>query len=159
MNSRLDTHALDLKIPPVGLVMAFAVLMWLGPVCFPGLNFQIPFQPMIALAFGLSGVVICALGLFAFRRAKTTINPTKPHAASSLVRLGIYCRTRNPMYLGFLLILAGWAAFNANFLAIVLLPAFVLYMNRFQIMPEERALASIFGDDFKAYCAVVRRWI
>jgi protein-S-isoprenylcysteine O-methyltransferase Ste14 len=32
-------------------------------------------------------------------------------------------------------------------------------MNQFQIKPEERALASIFGDDFKAYCAEVRRWI
>ena len=63
------------------------------------------------------------------------------------------------MYLGFLLGLIGWAVFNANFLAILLLPAFVLYMNRFQIKPEERALASIFEQDFKSYCLETRRWI
>lgn len=63
------------------------------------------------------------------------------------------------MYLGFLIVLAGGAVARANLVAFLLLPAFVLYMNRFQIQPEERALTSIFGDEFKSYCANVRRWI
>jgi protein-S-isoprenylcysteine O-methyltransferase Ste14 len=63
------------------------------------------------------------------------------------------------MYFGFLLMLTGWAAGRANILAFLTLPAFVLYMNQFQIKPEERALTSIFGDQFRKYCSTVRRWI
>jgi protein-S-isoprenylcysteine O-methyltransferase Ste14 len=152
-------HTLELKIPPLGLVIVAALLMWLGVVCFPTLNFRFPCQSVVAWVIGLSGALACALGVIEFRRAKTTVDPTKPDSASSLVRTGIYRRTRNPMYVGFLLILTGWAAAIANFTSLLILPAFVVYMNRFQIKPEERALASIFGDDFKAYCAEARRWI
>jgi len=63
------------------------------------------------------------------------------------------------MYLGFFLMLVGGALVIGNMLAFLPLPAFVLYLNRFQIKPEERALLSIFGDDFKAYGSTVRRWI
>ncbi len=63
------------------------------------------------------------------------------------------------MYLGFLLILLGWAAFLSNVLALVLLPAFILYVNRFQISPEERVLASVFAHDYAEYRARVRRWL
>jgi protein-S-isoprenylcysteine O-methyltransferase Ste14 len=83
----------------------------------------------------------------------------KPDSASSLVVSGIYKYTRNPMYLGFLLVLLGWAAFLSNLAALALLPAFVAYMNRFQIRPEERVLASLFPNDYPAYRAKVRRWI
>ena len=152
-------HTLELKIPPLGLVIVAALLMWLGVVYFPTLNFRFPFQSVVAWVIGLSGALACALGVIEFRRAKTTVDPTKPDSASSLVRTGIYRRTRNPMYVGFLLILTGWAAALANLTSFLILPAFVVYMNRFQIKPEERALASIFGDDFKAYCAEARRWI
>lgn len=63
------------------------------------------------------------------------------------------------MYLGFLLILTGWAIAMANAAAFVILPLFVLYMNQFQIRPEERALTLIFGEDFDAYSVEARRWI
>jgi protein-S-isoprenylcysteine O-methyltransferase Ste14 len=82
----------------------------------------------------------------------------KPDAASSLVVSGIYRYTRNPMYAGFLLILLGWAAFLSNILALIVLPAFVLYMNRFQILPEERVLTTLFADEYTEYLARVRRW-
>jgi protein-S-isoprenylcysteine O-methyltransferase Ste14 len=94
-----------------------------------------------------------------FRRAKTTVNPMTPDAASSLVVSGIYRYTRNPMYLGFLLILTGWAALLSNMLALAVLPAFVVFMNRFQISPEERVLASLFPVDYAEYRARVRRWL
>ena len=92
-------------------------------------------------------------------RARTTINPVKPSSASSLVITGIYRLTRNPMYLGSLFILLGWAVFLANVLAFLLLPGFVLYINRFQIIPEETALSGIFGSEFATYKANVRRWL
>lgn len=63
------------------------------------------------------------------------------------------------MYLGFLLGLIGWAIFLSNFLALIFLPIFVLYLNRFQIGPEERALVSVFGHEFAAYRSKVRRWL
>jgi protein-S-isoprenylcysteine O-methyltransferase Ste14 len=63
------------------------------------------------------------------------------------------------MYLGFLLILSGWAIFVANALGLLLLPMFVIYMNLFQIRPEERALTLRFGREFLTYVAQVRRWI
>jgi len=63
------------------------------------------------------------------------------------------------MYLGFLLALVGWAVFLANALAFVLVPLFVMYMNRFQITPEERALSALFGTEFSAYRQRVRRWV
>jgi protein-S-isoprenylcysteine O-methyltransferase Ste14 len=152
-------HALELKIPPVALVIGAALLMWLAPAYVPGLNVGFPFRTVIAWTLTLAGVVTCILGVVAFKRVKTTVNPTKPESSSSLVTSGIYRRTRNPMYLGFLLMLTGWAAARANLVALLALPAFVLYMNQFQIKPEERALTSIFGDQFRAYCSTVRRWI
>lgn len=152
-------HPLELKIPPLGLVIISALLMWLASAYFPALNFRFPFQWLVAWIIGLSGALVCVLGIIEFKRAKTTVNPTKPESGSSLVRSGIYRHTRNPMYLGFLLILTGCAVTVANFASLLILPAFVLYMNRFQIKPEERALASIFGADFKTYCAAARRWI
>ncbi len=63
------------------------------------------------------------------------------------------------MYLGLLLTLVGWATFLANLLAFLWLPLFILYMNRFQIIPEERALATRFGADFTGYKSRVRRWL
>jgi protein-S-isoprenylcysteine O-methyltransferase Ste14 len=94
-----------------------------------------------------------------FWRARTTVNPINPAATSSLVIGGIYSLTRNPMYLGFLLALVGWATVLSNALAYLLLPAFIFYMNSFQIKPEERALASLFGEEFITYKSRVRRWL
>ena len=105
-----SVHALELKIPPVALVIIAAALMWLGAAYMPGLSFEFPFRAMVALVFGLLGLVTCSLGVVEFKRAKTTVNPTKPESSSSLVTSGIYRRTRNPMYLGLLLMLSGWAA-------------------------------------------------
>jgi len=99
------------------------------------------------------------LGIVSFRQARTTVNPMKPDTTSSLVVSGIYRWTRNPMYLGFLLVLLGWALFLSNALAFVLLPAVIFYMDRFQIEPEERALHSLFGQQFVIYTSRVRRWL
>lgn len=154
-----DVQRLELKVPPVAVVVSAGLLMWLGAVYFPSLGFRSPLPSVVAWMVGLCGLVASSLGFVEFHRAKTTLNPMKPGAAASLVRTGIYRWTRNPMYLGFLLILTGWAIGAANVAAFLVLPAFVLYMNRFQIKPEERALSSIFGEDYRAYCAEARRWI
>ena len=108
---------------------------------------------------GLSGALVCALGIIEFNRAKTTVNPTRPESASSLVRTGIYRRTRNPMYLGRAVQLLGWAAFLANPLAFLLVPLYLVYVNRFQVVAEESALLARFGPEYAAYQGEVPRWL
>jgi protein-S-isoprenylcysteine O-methyltransferase Ste14 len=152
-------RALELKIPPGVVVLLIAALMWLASRAVPACGFLLPASRAVALSLVVTGAVIAGLGVVWFRRVGTTVNPLKPGTASSLVVSGIYRRTRNPMYLGMLVILSGWAVFLSNVLVILFLPLFVLYLNRFQIHPEERALASRFGEEFTAYQSRVRRWL
>ncbi len=133
--------------------------MWLGARAAPAAGFPLPARQAIALGLAATGVGTAVAGVVSFRLAKTTVNPLKPDTASSLVASGIYRVTRNPMYLGALIVLFAWAAFLANALALILVPTFVLYLNRFQIIPEEKALTTRFGPEFAAYCTKVRRWI
>jgi protein-S-isoprenylcysteine O-methyltransferase Ste14 len=113
---------------------------------------------LAVIIFGV-GILLILAGVYAFQKAKTTVNPTKPAAASSVVTSGVYRLSRNPMYVGFLLALIGWATFLSHTLPFLLLPAFVAYMNRFQISPEERALSAKFGDEYETYKQAVRRWL
>jgi protein-S-isoprenylcysteine O-methyltransferase Ste14 len=152
-------QGLELRIPPPAVAVLAAALMWLGAWAAPNRGFTLPGRPYVAGGVALAGAIVALLGVASFRRAKTTVNPMKPETASSLVVSGLYRRTRNPMYLGLLLILLGWAAYLSNALALALVPGFVIYMNLFQIRPEEKALASRFGSEFAAYWARVRRWI
>jgi protein-S-isoprenylcysteine O-methyltransferase Ste14 len=151
-------NSLELKIPPVVVVIVTALLMWLVSLFLPKGAVVVPGRFIIAATFAFVGVVVSVLGVIAFRRASTTVNPTKPESTSSLVSSGVYGVTRNPMYLGFVLMLFGWALLLANMLAFLALPGFLYYMNRFQIQPEERALASRFGKSFAIYTAHVGRW-
>ena len=152
-------HVLDLKVPPLALVFLVATLMWLVTWAIPTIEFELPARTLVSVSVAVAGMVITGLGVASFRRAKTTVNPMKPASSSTLVVSGIYRFTRNPMYLGFLLGLIGWAIFLSNALAFFLLPAFVAYMNRFQIEPEEKALGVLFGEQFVAYSSRVRRWL
>lgn len=152
-------NSLELKIPPVALVLCTALLMWVVARFLPVGDVQIPARIFSASACAAAGLLMCGLGVMAFRRARTTVNPTKPGATSALVYSGVYSLTRNPMYLGFLLILCGWAIFLRSALVFPFLPMFILYINRFQIQPEERALTRSLGATFTGYAARVPRWI
>lgn len=152
-------NALELKVPPLALVLAFALLMWLAATQVPVLAFELPARRTIAvIAAGLGAGLVLIAGL-GFRRAETTMNPTKPQSTTSVVDSGVYRISRNPMYLGFLLVLAGWAAYLSHVLPFLFLPAYVGYMNRFQIAPEERMLAARFGAGYAHYRQGVRRWL
>ena len=150
---------MELKIPPLLLVAIFALLMRgisaIGSVATIHTELV---GPLSILLF-LIGFAMALSGAFSFRIAKTTKNPMKPEEATQLVIVGIYKFTRNPMYVGFLIMLTAWAVRLQNPLNLVMLIAFVIYMNRFQIIPEERALAKLFPEDFEAYKSRVRRWI
>jgi protein-S-isoprenylcysteine O-methyltransferase Ste14 len=152
-------RSLELKILPPAVALITGLLMWLISRATPTLGFTFPAQNVFAIAFAASGAATAISGALTFRRAHTTVNPMKPESASALVDWGVFSITRNPMNLGLLLVLTAWAIFLSNPLAFLFLPAFVLYINRFQIAPEERALASLFGRDFDAYRSRVRRWL
>jgi protein-S-isoprenylcysteine O-methyltransferase Ste14/putative intracellular protease/amidase len=152
-------RSLELKIPPLALAGITAALMWCAASAVPDCDFQVPSNLIVSAALALLGGLTCLAGVAAFRRAKTTVNPMKPDSTSSLVISGIYGYTRNPMYLGFLLLLLAWAAALCNVLALVSLIAFIPYMNRFQILPEERILSSRFAQDYSEYRDRVRRWL
>jgi len=97
--------------------------------------------------------------LIAFRQSHTTVDPVHPERASTLVVGGVYRFTRNPMYLGFALLLLAWVVYLSAWLGVLVIALFVAYMNRFQIKAEERALESQFGQAFREYKKSVRRWL
>jgi len=152
-------RVLELKVPPPALVLVMAVLMWLVSQASPAFGFVLPANDLFAILLIAAGFATGASGVVTFRRAKTTTNPIKPESSSSLVNWGIYTISRNPMYLGGLVMLTGWAIFLSNALAFLFLPPYVLYINRFQIAPEERVLTSLFGQEYVSYQARVRRWL
>jgi protein-S-isoprenylcysteine O-methyltransferase Ste14 len=149
----------ELKIPPPLVALLTGALIWLASRSVPVAGFDFPARTVIAMFCAAMGLCVAVSGVLTFRRAGTTVNPMKPDKATSLVASGVFSHTRNPMYLGLLLALTGWAVFLSNAVAFLLLPAFVFYINRFQIMPEERALASLFGKTFMDYQLRVRRWL
>ena len=151
-------NALELKVPPVALTFLFGVLMWLACAYSP-FTITLPWRSALAICIGIVGLAIAWAGVLSFRRAETTVNPLTPEATTTMVTSGIYRFTRHPMYLGFLLVLSGWAIYLSNLLAFAFLPLFVWYLNRFHIVPEERALGTKFPHSFTAYRSSVRRWL
>jgi protein-S-isoprenylcysteine O-methyltransferase Ste14 len=148
------------RIPPPLIASLCGLLMWLGARHWPG-GQELPLNWRLGLALPvlLLGIAVCLAGVLSFRRARTTVNPLKPQSASALVDSGIYRHTRNPMYLGFAMLLLAWTLFLAWPPALLGVAGFVLYMNHLQIAPEEQALSRLFGEDFARYCTQVRRWL
>src|ERR1700757_3679125 len=151
--------ALELKVPPPILALLVGVVMWALSRVTPSATVRGFLIIMTAVVIALVGGGITLSGAIAFRRAKTTVDPFKPGNASSLVTFGVYRMTRNPMYVGLLLVLIGWALFLVNGWSALGPLVFVAYITRFQIQPEERALASLFGEAYASYKSRVRRWL
>ena len=152
--------SLELKIPPplVAVVIAgamYAAAALLAPVWALPPNVRV----FVALALAGLGAAFDLAGMLAFRKAKTTINPLTPQRSSAVVTHGVYRLTRNPMYVGLVLILLGLAVYLASPWALLGPLAFGAFITRFQIQPEERALTARFGTAYTDYCARVRRWL
>lgn len=153
-------RTLELRIPPLALVLIFALLMASTAYALPASSsLAVVWRIGAGAALAGAGALVALAGVLAFRKHETTVNPLTPERSSSLVASGIYRYSRNPMYLGFLMALLGLAVLLASWVSALWLPVFVVYMNRFQILPEERALERGFGREFMAYARTVRRWI
>ncbi len=151
--------ALELKIPPALLMFLFMLMMWGVDQLLPQFKLEWAWHEWAARGVFLVAIGLLAAGAISFKKANTTVDPTRPENASSVVTSGIYAYTRNPMYLGFLLMLLAFVFKLSNPMTFLVLPIFVLYMNHFQIVPEEQALQALFVNQYAAYCQKVRRWI
>ena len=154
--------ALELKIPPL-IVMAVAGLIALA-VAIPlaeesgVLLFSDPALLSASVVALILGAYVAVSGVVEFRKHQTTVNPMQADDASSLVTTGIYQKTRNPMYVGFVLILASWCLALGVMQTLWVLPVFALYINELQIKPEEKILVEKFPQEFAAYTENVGRW-
>jgi len=151
-------HWLEHKIPPplVGLLLA-AAAWWLSPDGWWGDASLL--RQTLAGALALAGLALDLTSVAAFVRERTTVNPLRPTRTTALVIAGAYRFTRNPMYLGMALLLAGWAVLLGSWVSVAAPVVFVAFITRFQIVPEERVMAARFGQDYRAYCQRVRRWL
>ena len=151
--------SLELKIPPPAVALVVGLAMWRASRY--GVLEGVPPHWRIgaALVAASVGAAFDVAGIFAFGRAKTTVNPMKPEKSVALVRSGVYRITRNPMYVGMVFILLAWAVYLTSAWALFGPLVFAAYITRFQIKPEERVLAARFGVEFASYQARVRRWL
>jgi protein-S-isoprenylcysteine O-methyltransferase Ste14 len=141
----------------VGLIVAGG--MWTVAYLPPTLQLHGLGRLAVALVLSAIGVVVAIGGVISFRRAETTVNPLKPETSAVLVSTGVYSFTRNPMYLGMVLVLVAWAVYLSSIWSLLGPALFTLYITRFQIVPEERVLDRLFGAPFAAYKKRVRRWL
>ncbi|SMF16805.1 Protein-S-isoprenylcysteine O-methyltransferase Ste14 [Alteromonadaceae bacterium Bs31] len=150
---------LEHKVPPVLVLLVCALLMWLMPQSELAGSTARLFRWSLAVGFIVLAGVLGVVALAQFHRAKTSENPLRPQRATTLVKSGIYKISRNPMYTGLVCMLFAWAAYLWSFMSLLGVPLFIVYMTQFQIKPEERILEALFGEDYIAYKAKVRRWI
>ena len=150
---------LDLKnkIPPPIVTLVFAALIYLSADLLPHLMFK--GQTFLSSIIAIFGLIILLLAVKAFVQFKTTINPLKPETTSVLVTSGIFKLSRNPMYLGMLLLIISLWIKTGAVLGFILVAGFIAYLNYFQIFPEEQAMKRLFSDKYKTYCQQVRRWL
>lgn len=162
-NSNVTTgqraHPLEHRIPPPAAMVLVGALMWAASLAGPTAPLPAPLRLMVGLAIAAAGLALVVGGFRTFRDAGTTIDPVNIGAASTLVTSGPFGRTRNPMYVGFAVALLGWAVSLGSPVGLLGPLAFVAFINRFQIAPEERLMRGKFGDAFERYAARVPRWL
>ena len=146
-----------IDIPPVWL-LGFAVLAWGQARIIPmGLSLDGAVTDLLSGLLIAGGIVIAIMAVIEFRRHKTTVIPHEMPTA--MVQTGIYRRSRNPIYLGDVLILTGLILRFDAVAALVLVPIFVWLLERRFIIPEEDRLRRSFRADFARYERQTRRWI
>jgi len=145
------------RIPPPVVTLVFGLLIYCSADLLPSLIFEL--QNSLALLFAITGLGVIAAAIIPFVKLKTTVNPLAPKSATALVTDGVFRLSRNPMYLGMLLLIISVSIYTGAVASVILLPSFVVYIRVFQILPEEQAMRELFPDAYQAYCKQVRRWI
>lgn len=151
--------SLELKIPPIVVLLIAAIGLYFTPLMGQYSDLigdHTRFVSRVVLALAL---VIGVFGVVTFKKAKTTVNPVSIAKASNLVTHGIFQLTRNPMYLAMALVIVAMSIRIDNVLALFWVIPFCVFITRYQIMPEERMLLSLFGKPYADYMQSVRRWL
>jgi protein-S-isoprenylcysteine O-methyltransferase Ste14 len=151
--------SLELKVPPDVVWVAVAGLMWLTSRATAGFGAGEPLRRVLALALIALGSGLIIAARVALDRAGTTWHPTEPGRTTALVSTGVYGVSRNPTYLGMEIVLLSWAVVLASPAAALVSALFVVYIDRFQIRPEELTLSLSLGQEYRDYMQRVRRWL
>lgn len=149
----------ETRFPPPLVMLLTAALMWCSHHWLRIADLIPTAWRLMSIVVAFSGVGIIVIAFRQFQKEKTTINPLNPSQASRIVSTGIFGLSRNPMYVGFSLLLAAWAIFLGSASPWIFVICFIAYMTRFQILPEELALEQKFGSEYLAYKRNVARWI
>lgn len=152
---------LECRIPPPVLALLCGWGMAQAAARWPQWPLSMPVDTRGVLLMGLLllAVLLDGSSVWAFIRRHTTVNPMKPQTSSQLVVTGFYRYSRNPMYLGMLCLLLAWGLWLGQAVALAGPLLWGLWIDRLQIVPEERALQARFGEAYQAYCRRVRRWL
>ena len=150
---------MKLKIPPVVIFFLALALMFGAYYLFPGYTYTVPYSISFSRVLLVMGSLAGIAGIVEFRSKGTTIDPMNPQKARRLVTSGIYRYSRNPMYLGMLLVLLGGLIRLGSPLSLPGVLFYIFCITQFQIKAEEKALSQNFGDEYRDYCDEVRRWI
>ena len=145
------------KIPPPLVALTFSFLVNYSKSIFPKID--IGWGSVFGSFIISIGLIIILSAIIQFKKYRTTITPLNPSNATKLIVHGIYKFSRNPMYLGLLLVLSGISIIQNPIGGLLFVPLFILYINHFQIIPEESTILDLFKDDFLKYKENVRRWI
>lgn len=154
--------SLERKIPPPVHALLCVLIAWGLDRIFPALRLELPaawLHEAPAILLVILAVYLDLSALWAFRKQRTTINPLHPERTRSIVKTGIYRHTRNPMYLGLLVLQCAYVIHLANPLSLLAPALFIYCINRFQIQAEERLLEENFAADYVAYKQAVPRWL
>ena len=148
---------LETKIPPPIVAMISGIIISssstiINPFGFYGAK-------LISMLFLILSFTLIVISIKQFNNAKTSINPMNPKVATKLLTTGVYAVSRNPMYLGLVGILCGISIILGSWFGFLIIPAFVLYLNRYQIMTEEKAMEILFQEEYHSYCDKVKRWL
>ena len=145
------------KFPPPLVALTFGFLINYTKNIFP--KIEIKNEIIFGSFMIIIGLIIILSAIILFKKYQTTITPLNPSNATKLITDGIYKFSRNPMYLGLLLVLLGISTILNPIGGFFLIPLFILYLNFFQIIHEESAMVDLFKDEFLEYKKNVRRWI
>ena len=146
-----------IKIPPPILVLILATSNYFSQNRLEII--YLPYKYSTSVLILLVGSLILINPVFKFIKSKTTVNPVKFKKVNKLVTSGIYKYSRNPMYLGMILIIISTSIFYLNYYSMVTPFIFYFWINRFQIKREEVFLKEKFGKEYLLYCSKTRRWI
>ena len=149
---------MELRIPPAVVFLVFGGLMWVIARFLPFGDFDFFGRIWLAGILVFLALVVAGIALIQFFVSRTSIDPRHPGKSNKLVTSGVYQISRNPMYLALLMLLLALGLWLGNAFNTLTAAGFVYYMNAFQIKPEEHQLLKIFGNDYKQYSSMVRRW-